>query len=67
MNDREFLEEQARLRKVLYDPGATPRAYKIARKAMDRLMKKYSEQHPTITGTFVYSEEDVRQAKEHGF
>jgi hypothetical protein len=67
MTDREFLEAQAPLRAAWNDETLSDEEREQAGAELKALVEQFSAEHPPITGVFYYTEEDVEEAKRHGF
>jgi len=55
MTEREYIAEQARLRSIGDKEG------------LKKLVDRYAQERPPITGTFVYTQKQVDEAKKAGF
>lgn len=67
MTEQEFMQEQARLRTIKFNEALSENDRAEANTALKALVKCYEVEHPPITGTFYYTEDDVKEAEKHGF
>ncbi len=67
MTEREYIQEQARLRAIAYNTSLPVKERDAAQAGLDALVKRYESEYPTIKGVFRYTQEDVEEARRHGF
>lgn len=67
-DERKWMEYQAPLRHTAYfDENATPEEKAEADRLLRESIEVITSVHPPLTGTFRYTQEDVEEAKRHGF
>ena len=67
MTEQEYMREQARLRTIAYNEALPAQEREAAKKNLEALVERYRKEYPPIVGTFTYTQEEVEEAKRHGF
>jgi hypothetical protein len=66
-DNREYLETQAPLRAKWLDKSLPPEVREEAHRELLKVRDAFTEKFPPLTGIFAYTQEDVDEAKKHGF
>ena len=64
---REYMDKQAPLRATWLNEELPADVRAEAKRQLLLLVEETTRKCPPITGTFTYTDEDVKEAREHGF